>query len=102
MYVNIKILAAFPWFQALNVLVILTLSHRQRRGAAHREPRMLHRDKASEVPAPSALASASLSPGSAASTATKSLRLQCLQQEPCFSGRRARQGGTLALDLICM
>lgn len=63
MYVNIKILAAFPWFQALNVLVILTLSHRQRRGAAHREPRMLHRDKASEVPAPSALASASLSPG---------------------------------------
>lgn len=37
MYVNIKILAAFPWFQALNILVILTLSHRQKRTAAPQE-----------------------------------------------------------------
>lgn len=31
MYVNIKILAAFPWFQSLNILVTLTLSHCQKR-----------------------------------------------------------------------
>lgn len=37
MYVNIKILAAFPWFRALNILVILTLSHRQKRTAAPQE-----------------------------------------------------------------
>lgn len=85
MYVNIKILAAFPWFQALNVLVILTLPLSEERSSPTGEPRMLYREKASKVPVPSARASASLSPETAASTAIKGLHgLNVCSKNPAF------------------
>lgn len=53
MYVNIKILAAFPWFQALNILVTPTLSRRcQKRTAAPQENRVFSIEKASKIPNP--------------------------------------------------
>lgn len=57
MYVNIKILAAFPWFQSLNILVTLTLSHCQKRILARREWQMFYIVKASKIPKPSVLPS---------------------------------------------
>lgn len=43
MYVNIKILAAFPWFQALNVLVTLSLTIRRQQWRCRRTSGALHR-----------------------------------------------------------
>lgn len=54
MYVNIKILAAFPWFQALNILVILSLTVRRQQWLYRTTSDALHK-KASWIPKPSVL-----------------------------------------------
>lgn len=50
MYVNIKILAAFPWFQALNILVILCLSPSEDNSGSTGGPHMFTQKKASKIP----------------------------------------------------
>lgn len=52
MYVNIKILAAFPWFQALNILVILCLTVRRQQWLYRTTSDALHK-KASWISKPS-------------------------------------------------
>lgn len=54
MYVNIKILAAFPWFQALNIsdTDALPLPSEENSGSTG-EPRMFSTEKASKIPKPS-------------------------------------------------
>lgn len=52
MYVNIKILAAFPWFQALNILVILSFTVRRQQWLYRTTSDALHK-KASWISKPS-------------------------------------------------